>query len=254
MDEDGSTGYGSTYDFGGGGGGASGIGSSGYGDTGSYRNPGNGWMSAVGDSMTGWYSEPVAQSSRPVPIIAEIRQPSASHKMSIDIHKIGLLALIKIAAAKLKALGFIKAMLLVLFKIKLLILIITVKMLAVAKAFKLAVLLPVLFSLLSMPLFFSRLFKLNSLLDQPVLVPNNFGTGTGTGTGGTTNGGGPNGGGDEDEVKVNRRSSLDPIHGWSDPGMSYFRHVIKSEKCIERISCRMAGADKPSSSLIWLNW
>jgi len=249
VDEDGSAGYGSTYDFGGGGGG--GIGSSGYGDTGSYRNPGNGWMSAIGDSMTGWYSEPVAQSSRPVPIIAEIRQPSASHKMSIDIHKIGLLALIKIAAAKLKALGFIKAMLLVLFKIKLLILIMTVKMLAVAKALKLAVLLPVLFSLLAMPMFLSRLFKLNSLLDQPVLVPNNFGTGTATGTGGTPAGGGT---GDEDGVKVNRRSSLDPIQGWSDSGMAYFRHVIKSEKCIERISCRMAGADKPSSTLIWLNW
>lgn len=164
VDEDGSAGYGSTFDFGGG------IGSS-Y-DSGNYRSPGNGWSG--GDSgMMGWFSEPIAQSSRPVPIIAEIRQPS-NHKMSVDLNKLGMLALIKIAVGKLKALGFIKAMLLVLFKLKLLILLFKFKLLMVLKLLKVTVLAPMLLSVLMLPMLLSRLSRLNMLLNQPVLVPNNF--------------------------------------------------------------------------------
>lgn len=244
VDEDGSAGYGSTFDFGGGGG-------SSYGDTGSYRNPSSGWLGGggggggggIGDGMMGWYSEPVAQASRPVPIIAEIRQPSASHKMSVDMHKIGMLALLKLAAAKLKALGFIKAMLLMLFKLKLLLLIFKVKLLAIAKALKLAMLLPAVLSLAALPMLLSRLFRLNSLLDQPVLVPNNF----------NPNANANNGNGGNDDNNVNRRSSLDATEVL-EPGMTNFRRLIKSEKCLERVSCRMAGARQPSVAFIWLNW
>lgn len=198
--------------------------------------------------MLGWYNEPISQPSRPVPIIAEIRHPS--HKMSVDLTKIGVVAMIKIAIAKLKALGFIKAMLLVLFKLKLLILIIAVKSLALAKFLKVAMIVPALFSFLTFPMFLTRLSRLHSLLNQPVLVPNNFGTGsTGSAAGGTTGGAT----GTEGEGEATRRSRLDPSEV-PDPGVAVFRHILRSEKCVERISCRMAGAKKPSLSFVWMNW
>lgn len=185
--------------------------------------------------MMGWYSEPISQSSRPVPIIAEIRHPS-NHKMSFDLSKIGMLALIKIAIAKLKALGFIKAMLLVLFKVKLLILAVAIKFLMLMKLVKFALFLPALFSF---SMFFSRLSRLYSLLNQPVLVPNNFGQ--------TDNNV------DNNTDQTRSRINLEP-QDLLNPKMSYLRQVLRSEKCIERISCRLAGADKPNLLLIWLNW
>lgn len=187
----------------------------------------------------GWYSEPVPQSSRPVPIIAEIRHP-ASHKMSIDVTKIGMLALVKIALAKLKALGFIKAMLLVVFKLKLLIIAVIIKSLLLMKFMKVALiplLLPALLTLLSplmFPFFFSRFSRLFSLINQPVLVPN---TTPSVGNGETTN----------------RRSSLDLVDVM-DPSLASFRLIMQSEKCVARIACRMAGAKKPSLSFVWMNW
>lgn len=225
VDEDGSTGYGSTFDFAGGGGGT------GY-DSGNFRNPG--W--ANGDMM-GWYNDPIPQSSRPVPIIAEIRHPS-NQKMSIDVSKIGMIALVKIGIAKLKALGFIKAMLLVLFKLKLLILVLVLKFLMLLKFVKLSMLLPALFSVLTLPMFLSRIMRLNNLLNQPVLVPNN------------------NVQSDPVDNNINggkRRSNLDAMEEM-DPGINLIRKIIKTEKCVEKISCRMAGAKQPNSALIWLNW
>lgn len=164
VDEDGSAGYGSTFDFGSGG-------SSHY-ESGNYRSPGNGWSGV--DSMVGWFSEPITQSSQPVPIIAEIRQPS-NQKMSIDINKIGMLALLKISLAKFKALGFIKAMLFVLFKLKLLILLFKFKLLMMLKFLKMTMMGPVLLSVFMLPMMLSRLSQLSMLLNQPVLVPNNSG-------------------------------------------------------------------------------
>ncbi|XP_027838226.2 uncharacterized protein LOC114120505 [Aphis gossypii] len=244
VDEDGSTGYGSTFDFGGGGGNA---GASSY-DSGSYRNPNSGWSG--GDSMMEWYNEPIPQSSRPVPIIAEIRHPS-KHKMSIDVTKIGLLALIKIAMAKLKALGFIKAMLLMLFKLKLLILVLVIKALMLMKMVKMTLFLPALLSIFTFPMILSRLTNMHSLLNQPVLVPNGFGQNQGNNPGGNDQG---NDGDDGDESKKIKRSSrLDQL-GVMGTIPTSFRQIMRSEKCVERVSCRMAGAERPSVLLIWLNW
>ncbi|XP_025198252.1 uncharacterized protein LOC112596698 [Melanaphis sacchari] len=237
VDEDGSTGYGSTFDFGGGG---SNVGASSY-DSGSYRNPNNGW--SVGDSMMDWYGEPMPQSSRPVPIIAEIRHPS-KQKMSVDMSKIGILALVKIAMAKLKALGFIKAMLLMLFKLKLLVLVIAIKALLLMKMVKLTLFLPALLSIFTFPMILSRLANMNALLNQPVLVPNNFGPGTTPGN---------PGGNDNTDIDGNRRSRPDQMDVMGTE-MTSFRQIIRSEKCVERVSCRMAGAKRPSLLLIWLNW
>lgn len=249
VDEDGSTGYGSSFEFGGGGGGS--MGASSY-DSGSYRNPnGGGWSG--GDSMMEWYSEPIAQSSRPVPIIAEIRHPS-KHKMSIDVTKIGMLALIKIALAKLKALGFIKAMLLMLFKLKLLILVLAIKALMLMKMVKMTLFLPALMSIFTFPMVFSRLSRLHSLLNQPVLVPNNFGTSSNNGGGSPANNSGGGGEDEEENEKAKRRSRLDTLRASGPATMAGFRQIIRSEKCVERVSCRMAGARQPSLPLIWLNW
>lgn len=275
VDEDGSAGYGSTYDVGGGvevgaGGGIvydsgyyrhpgydtgnyknSGAGGVGY-DYGNYRNPGNGWtVGGDGGGIVGWYNEPIVQASRPLPIIAEIRQPSSSHsgyghKMSIDITKIGMLALIKIALAKLKALGFVKGMLLLLFKLKLFLLLIAMKFLMIAKFTKLALLLPALLSFFTVPMMFSRLSRLHSLLNQPVLVPNNFGN---TNTQSNNTAANPT----AEESESSRTSRVEPPEV-SVPKMTRLGQIIRSEKCLQRVSCRIAGAKKPSLALIWLNW
>lgn len=80
--------------------------------------------------------------------------------------------------------------------------------------------------------------RLNNLLNQPVLVPNN------------------NVQSDPVDNNINggkRRSNLDAMEEM-DPGINLIRKIIKTEKCVEKISCRMAGAKQPNSALIWLNW
>lgn len=246
VDEDGSTGYGSAFEFGGGGGGGS-VGASSY-DSGSYRNPNNGWSG--GDSMMEWYGEQIPQSSRPVPIIAEIRHPS-KHKMSIDVTKIGLFALVKIAMAKLKALGFIKALLFMLFKLKLLILVLTIKALMFMKMVKMTLFLPALLSIFTWPILLSRLWNMHHLSNQAVLVPNNFGMNPSNNQPGGANGNdGDNG---DDNIENKMRSRLDNSQVM-ETGMASFRQIMRTEKCMERVSCRMAGAKHPSLALIWINW
>jgi len=246
VDEDGSTGYGSAFEFGGGGGGGN-VGASSY-ESGNYRNPNNGWSG--GDSMMEWYGEQIPQSSRPVPIIAEIRHPS-KHKMSIDVTKIGLFALVKIAMAKLKALGFIKALLFMLFKLKLLILVLAIKALMFMKMVKMTLFLPALLSIFTWPIILSRLWNMQKLGSTPVLVPNNFGNM------GPTNGpngpDGPNEPDEDDGSKSRMRKRLDNFQVM-ETGMASFRQIMRSEKCVERVSCRMAGAKNPSLTLIWMNW
>ncbi|XP_050442508.1 uncharacterized protein LOC126846764 [Adelges cooleyi] len=230
VDEDGSTGYGSTFDY---------VGGSGY-DSGSSMKNAGGWVG--GDSMAGWYSEPVSQHARPVPIIAEIRHPSS--KMGFDMGKIGMLAMIKIGLAKLKALGFVKALLLLLLKLKFFLVLLLFKFLMLLKMMKLLklLLLPFLLSLalpLLLPLLltiFPRLMRLLFLLSQPALVPN-------TNTNTTPN---PN------ETLQKRRSHLDPIE-LLDPNLAQIRNIVQSEKCIQRIACRLAGTQSSFTS-IWTNW
>lgn len=191
-----------------------------------------------------WYGEPISQASRPVPIIAEIRHPS-KQKMSIDVTKIGLFALVKIAMAKLKALGFIKAFLLMLFKLKLLILVLVIKVLMLMKMVKMTLFLPALLSIFTFPLILTRLMNMGNLLNQPVLVPNGLG-----GTGGNQ---GQNTDNTDDGDDGNMRGRLDNVRKMG-TGFATFRHIMRSEKCMERVSCLMAGAERPSLTLIWLNW
>jgi len=241
VDEDGSTGYGNAFEFGGGGGI---VGASSY-DSSNYRNPNNGWSG--GDSTMEWYGEPIPQASHPVPIIAEIRHPS-KHKMSIDVTKIGLFALVKIAMAKLKALGFIKAFLLMLFKLKLLILVLAIKTLMLMKILKMTLFLPALLSIFTLPMILSRLINMNNMLNQPVLVPNNLG-----GNAGNNQGQNPDDTDDSDDGSGGKRSRLDNFRRMG-TGLASFRQIMRSEKCVERVSCLMAGAERPSLTLIWLNW
>jgi len=249
VDEDGSTGYGSAFEFGGGGGGGN-VGASSY-ESGNYRNPNNGW--SVGDSMMEWYGEQIPQSSRPVPIIAEIRHPS-KHKMSIDVTKIGLFALVKIAMAKLKALGFIKALLFMLFKLKLLILVLAIKALMFMKMVKMTLFLPALLSIFTWPMILSRLWNMHYMGSQPVLVPNNFGNMNPSNNqpSGPSGPDGPDGSDENDDGK-RMRKRLDNFQVM-ETGMASFRQIMRSEKCVERVSCRMAGARNPSLTLIWMNW
>jgi len=248
VDEDGSTSYGSAFDFGGGGGGGN-VEASSY-DSGNYRNPNNGWSG--GDSMMEWYGEQIPQSSRPVPIIAEIRHPS-KHKMSIDVTKIGLFALVKIAMAKLKALGFIKALLFMLFKLKLLILVLTIKALMFMKMVKMTLFLPALLSIFTWPILLTRLWNMHHLGNQAVLVPNSFANMSPS----NNQPGGANGNDDNNDddnnSDNNKRSRLDNFQVMG-TGMASFRQIMRTEKCVERVSCRMAGAKHPSLTLIWINW
>ncbi|VVC34767.1 Hypothetical protein CINCED_3A020327 [Cinara cedri] len=242
VEEDGSAGYGSAFNIGSGGSG----GGMGY-DYGNYRNPGNGWRDG-GGNMGGLYNENIAQASRPLPIIAEIRHPSTSsnNKMSVDMTKIGMLAMVKIAMAKFKALGFIKALLLVVFKLKLLIILVFLKFLMISKFTKLTMLLPALVSFFTMPMFFSRLSRLYALLNDQTSGSAYSNTGdlyptSNTDLQGLT------------DASRKRTSQLDPLEVLV-PGMTNFGQIIRSEKCLERVSCQLAGAKKPNLALIWLNW
>lgn len=245
VDENKSAEYGNKFDVvgHGDGGGASGMGYS----PGTYRYPGNGWEFGGdgGGGIFNWFNEPTAPSWHP---------SSSSHKMSIDVTKIGMLAMMKIVFAKLKALGSIKAMLLVLFKFKLLIFLVVMKFLMIAKFTKFVMFLPSIISLFTMPVLFSRLFRLNSLLNQQNLGSTTLDNGS-SGIGMITDIINPMSitNGNNGILPANSRirmSRLDP----SEANMINNGQVIHSENCLERISCRMAGAKKPNLALVWLNW
>lgn len=195
------------------------------------------------------------------------------HDKKIDWQKIGILALIKIGLVKLKTFGFLKILFLMVFKLKLFLIAIFFKFLLLLKLMKffkllmipmfLLPLVPVLTSLAS-PMVLGPLvslpFRLLSLLTEPTLAPvtaasafSRFSLLPGAnagGSGSTSTNAAPATKIDENILNRRRLESIDMF----DPSLAMFRNILDTEKCLERIACRMSTAEKAGVMPYWVNW
>lgn len=210
---------------------------------------------------------------------------SKNYNKDIDWQKIGTLALFKLGLAKLKAFGFLKVMFLLVFKLKLFLIAIFFKFLMLLKLMKFFKIfmfplltlpvLPLLASLLS-PMILSSIFSLPSQFLSLFMRPTQSSSSSGSsgsvtiptptisgGVGGSVGlpsipTGNPSSatssthGAKFDDYTLNRRriESLDVL----DPSLAVFRSILDSEKCLERIACRMATAEKAGVMPFWINW
>ncbi|XP_025198294.1 uncharacterized protein LOC112596723 [Melanaphis sacchari] len=190
----------------------------------------------------------------------------------IDWHKVGMIALFKIGLAKLKAFGFLKILFLIVFKLKMFLIAMFFKFLLIAKLMKLfklimiplilMTLLPLILSLFSAPMLVGGLLTIPSrildFLTGPVFVPASATAATKvftestpiTGTAAGKNGVLPPSFSKPDDITVSDHRRLDMFN----PALTVFRRVLDSEKCVERIACRMAVVEKAGVLPVWINW
>lgn len=202
---------------------------------------------------------------RGVPVFGPLRQKFQDK--SIDWQKIGILALFKVGLAKLKAFGFLKILFLLVFKLKLFLIAVFFKfllLLKLMKFFKLLVLpmalMPLFGSLLSPMVLGSIIqlpFRLLSFLTEPTLAPataySAAASAAGLGLLSSPTVASPVSSATKlDEYTINRRrlESLDAV----DPSLAVLRNVLDTEKCLERIACRMATAEKAGVMPFWISW
>lgn len=197
------------------------------------------------DDVAGWYSEPpVAHSSRPVLIGAEVRHPGP--KMTIDMNKLGLLALFKIGLVKLKVLLILKLLVFLAIKLKLFAfakLKMFVKSYLFFKLLKLFVLpfLPGLYPILRMflnptmsspmtPTMMPMMTMMNDVSSNSVRYQTN-----------------------DTFVESVHRSNVNTDGATTN--LFQFAAAIYSAKCPERMACHAAIARPPLSfQSIWTNW
>lgn len=182
----------------------------------------------------------------------------------IDWHKIGILALFKIGLAKLKAFGFLKILFLLVFKLKLFLIALFFKFLLISKLMKLfkllliplilLTILPIIGSLFS-PMLVGGLIQIPmrilNFLTEPVLAPASAATknsaldsAVSTSTSVSKN---------EVSSTPNTKRHFKRLNLF-DPTLNIFRNVLESEKCVERIACRMAVVEKAGVFPVWINW
>lgn len=291
AEEDGSAGYHDSYDasynkandgtgwspsgsYGVGGGGVSTIGRPPYGMAAPYPYP-------VGQMMPPGYKHHVSYISNLPPYghrpaAGQYNMNSNFHQQvqmiydKIDWHKVGIMALVKIGLAKLKAFGFLKILFLLVFKLKMFLIAMFFKFLLIAKLMKLfklfmipLILLPLLLSLLSAPMLVGGLFaipaRILDFLTGPIFAPASSTAATKVLTEPTTLSG----------AAVGKNGALPPSYNkpddlpasdhhrrldMFDPALTVFRKVLDSEKCVERIACRMAVVEKAGLLPVWINW
>jgi hypothetical protein len=195
----------------------------------------------------------------------------------IDWHKIGILALFKIGLVKLKVFSFLKLLFLLLFKLKLFLIAMFFKFLLIAKLtklFKLIIipliilaLLPLIAGFFSAPMLVGGLLsipgRILEYLTEPVYAPVEATAATAySAPGGSAVlptvasakiGGSPApskpGGG---ELNALNRRRLDTLELFN-PAMTVLRKLMDSQKCVERIACRMAVAEKIEILPVWIN-
>jgi len=196
----------------------------------------------AGDGYVGWYSDPPTQSSRPATVVAEVRQPG--HKMSIDVHKLTLLALVKIGLAKLKVLTVIKFLAFLWVKLKLLVVLkgfLFAKFTVMNKLLKLF-LLPFLPNLLTW-LRNAAMMQLNPSMTptMPTMMSEIAST----------------------AIQLRNDSVADPALRRSTAGLDtlgaagnllQFVAFVQSAKCAERTACRVSGTRPPSLQSMLANW
>lgn len=246
------------------------------------------------------------------------------HKTNtIDWHKIGMLALIKLGIVKLKTIGFFNTLLLLVFKFKLYMIAVFFKFLLIMKLLKffkillvplfLVRLLPTIFQLLSSSMQLvdtmrrptgssasstTQTGQTDGLLTNRPGLPNVLRPGGSIGTSGTeiiSGGGGAagsaglSGGGSfssmsggssggtllpgtiaggnrfpggtglasfklDDSDLFSGRPTDSLLESRHDPALDIFQQVLDSEKCVERIACRIAAAEKTGIMPFWINW
>ncbi|XP_060854212.1 uncharacterized protein LOC132932042 [Rhopalosiphum padi] len=190
----------------------------------------------------------------------------------IDWHKVGIMALVKIGLAKLKAFGFLKILFLLVFKLKMFLIAMFFKFLLIAKLMKLFKLimiplilmtvLPLILSLFSAPMLVGGLLtipaRILDFLTGPIFAPAAATAATKVLTEPTSLPGlaiGKIGGSTPsynkpDDVTISNNRRLEMF----DPALTVFRKVLDSEKCVERIACRMAVVEKAGILPVWINW
>lgn len=193
---------------------------------------------------------------------------SAKHD-KIDWQKIGILALFKIGLAKIKAFSFLKILFLLVFKLKLFLIAVFFKFLLILKLMKLvklmtipmllAMFLPMMSSLASPTVIGGLLSLPNRIIDfltQPVYAPAAIAAThkhTVSAEAAKTNanaGGGSSSKPDDPSTPGHRRRRLNAI----DPALDAFWNVLDSEKCVERIACRVAVVERIGILPAWINW
>lgn len=179
----------------------------------------------------------------------------------IDWQKLGILALFKIGLAKLKAFGFLKILFLLVFKLKLFLIALFFKFLLISKLMKLfklllipLILLPIIGSLAS-PMLLGTLvsipMRIINFLTEPVFAP--------AASAATKNSLDPT---IQPITSVTKNDALSTSNSKRhlktlnlfDPTLNIFRKVLESEKCVERIACRMAVVEKAGILPVWINW
>lgn len=195
--------------------------------------------SGAGDGYSGWYGDPPTQSSRPATVVAEVRQPG--HKMSIDVHKLTLLAMVKIALAKLKVLTVIKFLAFLWVKLKLLVVLkgfLFAKFAIMGKLLRLF-LLPFLPNLLTW-LRNAAMMQLNPTMTPPAMSEMA-----------------------STAIQLRNDSVADPALRRSTAGLDtlgaagnllQFVAFVQSAKCAERTACRVSGTRPPSLQSTMANW
>jgi len=191
----------------------------------------------------------------------------------IDWHKIGILALVKIGLAKLKAFGFLKILFLLVFKLKMFLIAMFFKFLLIAKLMKLfklimiplvlLTLLPLILSLFSAPMAISGILsiprRIIEFLTEPVYTPATSASKLYTdptalpSTAVAKNGGLPSSLNKPEDPPVHDKRRLEMFELF-DPALTVFKKVLDSEKCVERIACRMAVVEKAGILPVWINW
>lgn len=194
----------------------------------------------------------------------------------IDWQKVGVLAFFKIGLAKLKAFGFLKILFLLVFKLKMFLIAMFFKFLLILKLMKFFKLLMVPLILLSLtpilstvasPMLIGGLLSIPSriieFLTGPVYVPassaaTKFSNPDPTILPSTTSVAKSAGSSTPtlfkfDDWKMLDRRRLDMLE-LMDPSMNLFRKMLDTEKCVERIACRMVVVEKAGIVPTWINW
>ncbi|VVC34766.1 Hypothetical protein CINCED_3A025774 [Cinara cedri] len=197
----------------------------------------------------------------------------------IDWQKLGILALFKVGMAKLKAFSFLKILFLLVFKLKLFLIAMFFKFLLVLKLMKffkllmiplvLMAVLPIMSSLAS-PMLVGGLLSIPSriidYLTGPVYAPASATAATKYSSADPTilpsitsakssSSGSPSSTNLQKRVDIGLedRRRLETLE-LSDPTFNIFQKVLDSEKCLERIACRMAVVEKAGILPAWVNW
>lgn len=196
---------------------------------------------SVSDGYVGWYNDPPTQSSRPATVVAEVRQPG--HKMSINVHKLTLLAMVKIGLAKLKVLTVIKFLAFLWVKLKLLV---VLKGFLFAKFAILSKLLR-LFLLPFLPNLLTWLRNAAMMQLNPGMIPPSAPMSEIAST----------------AIQLRNDSVADSVLRRSTTGLDtlgaagnflQFMAYVQSAKCVERTACHVSGTTPPSLQSMLANW